>query len=154
MKGSLKRRAVVVAVAGLTGVLLCSCSTKSHVSAGLRNDVLVFVNCDDYQARNITVFATGAEQEWSSASETWSASGNDDLGSGVLVQYGVPPQGFTSSIGPQSFDPKSSQFSVTFSNPDTASKFPSSTGDFDGRKLVRGKWLNWDGNIHDRPCSG
>ena len=148
---------VRVMLAAGTAVMLAfglgGCVAVSHVSAGLHHGDVRFVYCEAYSPTELEVWQAAATEP-SKSKIVWRANGNPALKPGSILSYGVLPFGFVAAKGPVSFDPSKSSLEVDFIDPKTEKTLPYMTGDFDGRKLVEGKWLNWNGNIVDKPCDG
>jgi hypothetical protein len=149
-----RRRALLIVAIASSVLVLVGCTQKSHVSAGLRGGDLVFIDCGDYLANELSVYATPLDKRWADAPHVWEANSPQTIGPRLVITYGSPPSGFSNTIGPEPFDPRNSKFEVAFKNSATDSTLPSEVAQFDGTKLVSGKWLDWDGNVVTKPCTG
>ena len=136
----------------LAGIMLSGCAAVRHVSAELRNGTVRFANCEDFAFDSVDVSVMSKKSPYGTQT-VWHSVGASEISGPVQVGFGVDPSGFSSSIGPKSFDVGASSIEVLFqsSNPNSA---PGPSGTFDGAKLVEGRWLNWNGNIVSTPCKG
>lgn len=143
-------RIAVAIVIPLVAFILSGCTPVSHVSATLVGSTLTFANCENMRATRISVYAGAADQEWADAPMAWRAVGDTPIRPDEKVAFGHPPDGFANVLGPVSFEEKRSRFEVSFFyEPDRTSAI----GDFEGRDLIEGKWLRWDGSISKTPCN-
>jgi hypothetical protein len=140
-------------IAVVLTLALCGCEGVSHVSAELEHGSVRFAYCAAYSPTEIEVWQSRTS-DWSRAKVVWRAEGTPPLRPGEAITYAVPPAGFATTEGPTKFAPARSQLEVDFIDPKKAKTLPYSTGDFDGTKLVEGRWLNWNGQIVDKPCVG
>ena len=132
---------------------ICGCTSVSRVSAELVRGQLRFAYCDEYSPTEIEVTA-GNSAHWWKSEVVWRDTGTTPLKPGEIVTYGVAPSSYSEKIPPSPFDPRTSMFEIVFRDPKTINKMPGQSGVFDGRKLVNGKWLNWNGNLTSKPCDG
>jgi len=152
MKGWRRSRFAMTSAVLLAGIMLSGCAAVRHVSAELRDGTVRFANCEDFAFDSVDVSIMSKKSPYDTRT-VWHSEGSSEVSGPFQVAYGVDPSGFSSSIGPKSFDVAASSIEVLFqsSNPNSG---PGPSGTFDGAKLVEGRWLNWDGNIASTPCRG
>lgn len=132
----------------LAAALLSGCTPRDHVMAGLVDGRLVFVPCDEIAGvQHISASVSAAS---GAPTDVWHSRGEGGaFGLGSPIIYGVDPSGFTTDVGPKTFDIASSR--IYFSLRNTA--VDERTWQIQGNELLEGKWLDENGNVHDQPCS-
>jgi hypothetical protein len=153
-------KAVAAVAFGASALLaLSGCSALSHVSAELKGGSVGFTYCDEKNTgvgtiNRIEVYAGPISSGRSSDTPTWVSVGASGVSARQVVTYGIVPSGFKNVIGPTGFDPKRSKIEVAFIHAKGSEDIADQRADFDGSKLVEGKWLDWNGNIVNSPCGG
>jgi len=142
------RKWIVAAGAVVLISALSGCTAVSHISAKLSQGTVSFALCDDLKPTKIEVQVAKSTASYLKYKTVWVATGELLPNSGRVVQYGVVPTGFVTSSGPFDFLPSKSHIDIFFEGAgDSSSQFV-----FDGSRLVRDKWLNWNGNLVSSPC--
>jgi hypothetical protein len=136
----------------LIAVALTGCTAVSHVSVGLDGGKVRFAYCEKISPQKIVVDVAPASKSPLKYSRVWVVSGKAPIPRGQATIYGTPPSSYKTDVQAANFNPLTSKISVTFevlSGPDAGGGL---SGVFDGRRLVEGKWLNWNGHVVDKPC--
>jgi hypothetical protein len=153
MKSRRSRKLSIAALGGcLIAVALTGCTAVSHVSLGLRSGKIQFAYCEKFSPHKIDIDISPASTSPIRYKNVWMVSGQTAIPRDHATVYGRPPASYKSEVPPAKFDPLTSIIAVTYegvSGPDAGSNL---SGEFDGRRLVEGKWLNWNGHVVDKPC--
>jgi hypothetical protein len=145
----------MTAVAAGIALMLVGCSSKDHVSARLKDGVIEFVVCSDVTVNRVQVQSAPAKGGDHTYSVDWNVDGTGILASGTCVKYGIAPKGFNTTSGPTNLSVNDLDLFVTFQNIDESNPkhvTSSQSGIFNGAKLRKDRWLNWNAQLVDSPC--
>jgi hypothetical protein len=153
---TVRRRGRLVIGASLvaTGLLLvlAGCSAQDHISAKLDDGTLTFVSCYEYSANGITVAAASLNAKSRNYKDMWKAAGSGKFGPKTPVELGSPPAGFRTTLGPHAFNFRQVEIDFALNRDSRPGSLGTARYDqFDGSKLVDGRWLRWDGTVADSP---
>ena len=101
----------------------------------------------------IEVYAAPISSGATNDRPVWVTTGDAGVSAREVVTYSIPPDNFTNVSGPMFFEPKRSIVEIAFEHAKGSKVTGGQQGTFDGSKLVDGKWLDWNGNIVNKPCS-
>ncbi len=142
-----------VAISGAVAIGFAGCTAVDHVSIGLDNGKLRFAYCREFAPNRVSIDVSRDDLNGAKYHEVWVANGPESAGM-MPVDYGVDPPGFTTKLGPEQFDISRSVIAVGFNRVSKTGEDESDrVGVFNGRQLVEGKWLNWNGKLVSSPCT-
>ena len=133
--------------------VLSGCSAPDRISAKLDRGTVSFVSCEAFSANGILIETSDLARKVTDYKTVWTAAGSGKFGPDHPVKFGVAPAGFLTNLGPKSFKARHKLISFDiFRASRPGSLGTGRTAQFDGSKLVEGRWLRWDGSVADLPC--